>query len=125
MYAIVFVIFAIALVSTPIFLPPVRYFQRGNQVAHFPDRPCEPAAIAGVMRRRRRPYRSGGILAPFPAVFDFPTVSVVYVIHLLQPKFAQFLVAQSAVQIHHECGVHVLLRNFAASASMRIFSLAV
>src|SRR6266849_242611 len=31
---------------------------------------------------------------------------------LLPPKFAQFLVAQSAVQIHHEGGVHVLAPQF-------------
>ena len=34
-------------------------------------------------------------------------------VDLPPPEFAPFLVAQSAVQIQHECGIHVLARSTA------------
>src|ERR1700756_2124845 len=48
---------------------------------------------------------------------------LVYEIDLLPPEFAQFFVAQSAVQIHHQGGVHVLapqLRSFRKHARLLV-----
>jgi hypothetical protein len=47
----------------------------------------------------------------------------VYEVDLPPPEFAQFLVAQSAVQVHHEGGEHVLapqLRSFREHARLLV-----
>src|ERR1035437_1106497 len=87
----------------------------------------EPPDVPGSVRLERDQDRvvqgDNATRACFCFRFAHRERLLMHEIDLLPPEFAQFLVAQSAIQIHYEGGVHVLaaqLRSFCEHASFLV-----